>query len=235
MGQARRAYCHAHRRSRKCCASTGWFRQVRPSGPTAGVPETSPAPPRDHPRARPTPRGSPPPEHAGPRSRSRAPQEADQRRAARPGHHSYEISYPQHPTRNPIARRLSNPGNASVGLREGGATGGQRREDGGAGPERRRRRAGAMRHRQRRGDTAWRRKDGAGVGPGRHGRRRRALRLAEQRGPVGLGRKGAPPSAGPGAARVSACRSPLGEWLSTAPAERYSVQAMGEARGHWSR
>jgi hypothetical protein len=33
---------------------------------------------------------------------------------------------------------------------------------------------------------------------------------------------------------MSVCMSPRGEWLNTAPAERYSVKAMGEARGHWT-
>jgi hypothetical protein len=30
----------------------------------------------------------------------------------------------------------------------------------------------------------------------------------------------------PGAARVSVCRSPLGEWRDAAPAERYSAKAI---------
>ena len=33
---------------------------------------------------------------------------------------------------------------------------------------------------------------------------------------------------------MSVCMSPRGERLNTAPAERYSVKAKGEARGHWT-
>jgi hypothetical protein len=49
-----------------------------------------------------------------------------------------------------------------------------------------------------------------------------------------LGRKQMCRSRNPGAAqmKMSVRRSPLGERLNAAPAERYSAKAKGEARGH---